>query len=142
MKLSRITQRWRFRTAIAVALLYAFSVLAPSAVLAAADNPESAHCLMQQEAGSHQHVHGGGAQKHQHAKSLSEHEDEHGDMHKSSDAGDKSHPRCCGLFCVTALAGEESLELVTPGLSNFGRPGRDSDFADRSPDRIIRPPIA
>ena len=127
--------------AIAMALLYAFSVLVPSVALASSNTPEATHCLTQESDGVHGHQHGSASQGKENDLTHDQHET--GDTHESSDAAGKSHPRsCCGIFCVTALAGAESIELVTPSSSIFHPPGLSSDLADRSPDRIIRPPIA
>lgn len=119
-------------------MLYMFSVLAPSVALAASNPSETPHCLMEPAIEAHSHTHGGAEAKGHVPVEIQHHKD---GKDGGSDGGDKSHPRCCGLFCVTALAEEQSVDLVTPLQFSFGRPGLAGGFTDRSPERIIRPPI-
>ena len=136
---SRLTRGCRIRAVLALAVLYAFCVLAPSMALAFADGPTAFHCLTDQHgiAGSHDH----GGKVHVHADGAA-HRHHDGGTHEDSGRGKSPPGNCCGLFCMSALAGAATAGLVAPVHFTFAAPVRDEDFAGRGPDRIDRPPIA
>jgi hypothetical protein len=137
----RLTTKYRIRAAIALALLYAFCVLAPSAALAFVDGPIAFHCLTEQHGFAGTHDHGG--PPHVPADGTTHHHHDGGGTPKHSDADGKSHPgNCCGLFCMTALAADAALTLASPVNFTFARPALDDHLTGRGPDRINRPPIA
>jgi hypothetical protein len=139
--LSGLTKKSRIRAAIALALLYAFCVLAPSAALAFVDGPTAFHCLTVQHGFAGTHDHGGPA--HVHGDGTTHHHRDSGGTPERSDADGKSPPgNCCGLFCVSALAGEAALTLASPVHFTFAAPAGDDHVTGRDPDRINRPPIA
>ena len=139
--LSRLTRGCRIRAILALAALYTFCVLAPSMALAFADGPTAFHCLTDQHGIADSHDHGG--KVHMHADGTAHRHHDGGAAHGDSSDGGKSPPRnCCGLFCMSALAGVATVGLVAPIHFTFAASVRDEDFVGRGPDRIDRPPIA
>jgi hypothetical protein len=137
--LTWLTKRLRVRTAVIAAVVYGFCVVAPPLALAFTDGAVAAHCLTEQHgiAGSHNHdgsihVHDDGT-THRHHESGAAHE--HSDGDGKSPAGN-----CCGLFCMTALAGVAAVTLSTPAHFTFAAPSTDH-LTGRDADRINRPPI-
>jgi len=137
--LTRITNTLRFKAAIFLAVLYAFTVIAPHAAMAFGNPQGAAHCLTIERASAHDH----GQTKHQHADGA-EHthaEPQADDSQKSSD--DKGPAAaCCGLFSCSAMLTET--RAVTPGPVNattVALPLPDL-VVGQGPDRINRPPIA
>lgn len=143
-----LTKNLRKRAAIAIAVAYAFCVLAPAGALAVVSSPTVFHCIGElnvQAAAAKQnaaHMHDDGA-SHQHVQADQGHHQQNGAADHHSDAGDKAHAgSCCGLFCVSALAHDPGLTfgVVTPASSAvasvaFGLNGR-------APCPLHRPPIA
>jgi hypothetical protein len=146
--LFRLTKSFRTKAAIAVALLYAFCVLAPSAALAFADSAMAAHCLTEQHGMAKPHDHGGkphdhGGKAHVHDDGTAHHHGDHGAAADQSDTDKQGHSgSCCGLFCMSALAAEAAATLGDPLHFSLLAPAVSRDLASRGPDRLIRPPIA
>lgn len=136
--LTQITKTLRFKAAIFLAVLYAFTVIAPHAAMAFGGQG-AAHCLTVESASAHDH----GQTKHKHADG-SEHTHaapQADDQQKSSD--DKGPAAaCCGLFSCSAMLSES--RALTPGPVNattVALPLPDLVIG-QGPDRINRPPIA
>ena len=144
----------RIRATIAVAVAYAFCVLAPHAAMALTQSPSGAHCLTEPTGMSHmhhakapaEHTHADGT-KHIHAKSS---EPVQTTTHTRGEAGALDDPakpatatdaNCCGLFCVTALAHDGAATLPVPPPRAFEGPAPQAERASRTPDRIYEPPI-
>jgi hypothetical protein len=139
--LFRLTKSFRIKAAIAVAILYAFCVLAPSAALAFADSSMVAHCLTEQHGMAKPHAHGG--KTHVHDDGTAHHHGDHGAAADLSDTDKQGHSgNCCGLFCMSALAAEAVAALGDPLHFSLLVPAVSRDLASRGPDRINRPPIA
>ena len=148
-------KKFRIRAAIAVTLLYAVCILAPSAAFAFAPPGAAAHCLTEPLGAAHvpqeqavaindvqarggKHIHSDDVQAsggHIHSDAGMP------DQHSDAD-GKKSHGNCCGLFCVTAMTHEAAPALAAPPAAPLIGPGQDFQLAGRGPDRINRPPIA
>src|SRR5262245_10868035 len=115
----------RFRAAMMIAILAAFCLVAPPAVLAFGHGGNTVHCLVNADAVNHD-MHSGGTQDH------------HGDHGKRP----PTHaPGCCGLYCMSALP-------LTPGPTIEGRVIRPAfsmpakiAYAGRVTGRLDRPPI-
>jgi hypothetical protein len=138
--LSSLTRRCRRAAAAIFAALYAICLVVPAAALAFVDAPTALHCFTDQHGIAAAHDHD--ATVHVHADGTTHRHADEG-TNKPSDNGGRSHPAdCCGLFCMTALATEASVQLGTPVHFRFAAPALDEDVAGRGPDRINRPPIA
>jgi len=143
----------RWRAAIALAALYAFCVLLPTAALALTQ--AAAHCLTGSNGASHvhrtvekapephshanatQHDHGHDAASQAHGKTNDEISNETGD-----NTGDKSHGgNCCGLFCVSAIAHDNALSPAVVLAAAKDSPALADALVGHAPDRINRPPI-
>lgn len=131
----RMTRRFRFRAALALAVLYVFCILAPHAALAFTGAASAAPCLTETEGLAH--VHHAAANTHVHANGTVH---EHGDKSRHSD-GKAEHGNCCGMFCVTALANDPGVVLVVPELGTPPQVVLMDGLPSRGPDRIDRPPI-
>jgi len=137
---SWLTRRFRIRTAIALAAVYALCVLAPTAALAVMHGPAVVHCLTEQHGLATSHAHDDGM--HVHGDGTTHHHG-NGAAPAHSDRDGKAHPAdCCGLFCMAALAAEPAVTLANPQHFSLVGPALDDDVAGRGPDRINRPPIA
>jgi hypothetical protein len=139
--LSGLTKAFRRKAAIAFAALYALCVLAPAVALAFVDGPTAVHCLTDQHGMARAHDHEGTV--HGHADGTAHRHHDGGGAHEHSEADGKSHAgNCCGLFCLTALAGDAIAALSTPVRFTLTAPAPDDRLTGRGPDRINRPPIA
>jgi ABC-type nickel/cobalt efflux system permease component RcnA len=137
--LTQITKTLRFKAAIFLAVLYAFTVIAPHAAMAFGNPQGAAHCLTVESANVHDH----GQTTHKHADG-SEHTHAAPQTDDQNTASDEKGPAaaCCGLFSCSAMLTET--RVLTPG------PVTEStvtlplpDLVDgQGPDRINRPPIA
>jgi hypothetical protein len=141
--LSGLSKRTRLRAALWLAALYAFCILAPHAALALTH--AAAHCLTQPKAAAHvhqqkpapaEHVHADG-KAHTHAN-VADRQHDDGTTH---DQSGKDSAQCCGVFCISAVAGGTPDAIVTPVLAGRTVPGLVNALDGRAPDRIIRPPI-
>ncbi|MBX9826095.1 MAG: hypothetical protein K2Y27_14025 [Xanthobacteraceae bacterium] len=107
--LSAATRKTRVWAAAFLAVFYAFCLLAPAAAVAFGDS--EAHCLNRDTHGtSASHVHDDG---------LVHSHDDNG-VSPANDAPDgdgKAAAKCCGLFCVPALAAS-----ANDGLAPTGHP--------------------
>jgi len=138
--LSGLTKSFRIKAAIFVAVLYAFCVLAPAAVLAFADAATAVHCLTEQHGTAKPHDHG---KAHMHGDGTVHHHGDDGAAAKHSDSDKQGHAaNCCGVFCMSGLAAEPIAALGDPLHFSLLIPATSSDLASRGPDRINRPPIA
>jgi hypothetical protein len=139
--LSPVTESFRVKAALVLAALYAFCVLAPSAVFAFADGAAIAWCLTEDHGVAPMHHDAGTV--HVHADGTSHH---HPDSHAShSDSGDhaKGHAGdCCGLFPMAGLSGEPRIAFGPSNLTAISFPVLTDALHGRGPERINRPPIA
>jgi hypothetical protein len=138
--LSILTRRFRFKAAAALAVLYSFCVLAPAAALAVADQEATAHCLTEPHghSGAHHHAH----HVHKHADGKAHVHDDAGTVADHSSDDKAQAGKCCGLFCLTALATTNVPTLGKPALTTAPLATTDAGLAGRDPERITRPPIA
>jgi ABC-type nickel/cobalt efflux system permease component RcnA len=137
--LSTITKTMRFKAAIFLAVLYAFTVIAPHAAMAFGNAQGAAHCLTVESANTHDH----GQTSHKHTDGV-----EHTHAAPQADGQDKSSDdkgpaaACCGLFSCSAMLTETrglSPGPVTASTVTLPLP----DLVDgQGPARINRPPIA
>jgi hypothetical protein len=145
--LSVPTKAFRIRAAIALAVLYALCILAPSAAFALSNNPSVAHCLTEGHVGAHvhggtTHIHADGT-AHQHHGDGAAHRHHHEDgTTPSGDDGKGSVANCCGLFSVVAIPGEPGLELGPSSPASVLAPSPRAALSGRGPDRLYRPPIS
>jgi hypothetical protein len=145
--LSVPSRSFRVKAAIALAMLYALCILAPSAAFALSSNPAMAHCLTEDHVApavhdhgkAHAHDHGG--MTHQHADGMVHQHHDDGATPKHSD-GKTPVPSCCGLFSVVAIADEPGMVLGSSGHASRLVPALRDALTGRGPDRINRPPIA
>lgn len=137
-----LTSKWRQRAAAFTAVLFALCLLSPVAAFAFSDT--AAHCLTMTEAshvksGSTGHQHDGAG----HADHASMPHDgmDHGTPAASGGSDPAVPGKCCGLFCVGALAppvfGVTAVQLIE--ASEVALPATESLWG-RSPSRIDRPP--
>jgi hypothetical protein len=137
----RLTRKLRTRTALLIALVYAFCVLAPAATLALTDSPSVFHCLPKIETSAIPAEHGSAAHMHAdntvHEHTPSNAADHHADKNGKADAG-----TCCGLFCISGLAHNIVVTLgpSEPASSSVQMPVKD--LTGRAPHPLHRPPIA
>ena len=133
-----LKKTFRIKAAVAVVLLYAVCILAPSAAFAFADRDAAAHCLTEPLGAAHVHQAANGDV---HAEGVAHIHSDTGTPDEHSDANGKSR-NCCGLFCVTALSQELGPALSGPSPTGLTSLALDYELAGRGPDRIHRPPIA
>lgn len=136
----------RSRAALAVAALYAFCVLAPHTAVALGSG---GHCLTDDRAAAHvhkmkadvaPHTHADGT-VHHHGGTPSVHDDANtADPREHSKADDKSG-KCCGLFCISAIAVEPGATLLVPRWFATELPALAEALTGRDPGRLNRPPI-
>ena len=139
--LSVATKTFRIKAAIALAVLYAICILAPSAAFAFSDNPDVAHCLTENHVAAAVHDHGG--KVHVHADGTAHrHHDEGAPQKPSGDDGKGQAASCCGLFSVVAIAGEPGFALGLFSRAAAVLPVLCEALSGRGPERINRPPIA
>lgn len=127
-----LTSKWRERAAAVLVALYALCLVAPVSAFAFSDSFVPVPCLSMTD---HHHSMGG---SHVHQDGIGH--------HKSSDdqsgpAGAVHSGKCCGLFCVTAIAppvfGVAEVSLVQ--ASTVALAAAES-MLGRSSNRIDRPP--
>jgi hypothetical protein len=130
--------RRRLGARFIVAVLYAACVIAPHAALAV--SKAAAHCLTDVEAS---HVHGGSeaATPHAHADDTI-HQHANAASKQPLGSGESHESKCCGLFCLTALAPASAPDSATPAFVGLIVVGLDDTLSGRLPERITRPPIA
>lgn len=127
-----------------MAALFALCLLAPVAAFALSDSAAAAHCLTLAEAPkaeSESHGHPHGDIDHADHAAMTHEAVDHGAL-ASSGGDDHALPgKCCGLFCVSALAppvfGVAAMHLVV--ASEVAMPTATS-LLGRSSNRIDRPP--
>ena len=146
--LSVPTRKFRDKAAIALVVLYALCILAPSAAFALSSNPAMAHCLTEDHVAPVVHDHGGnmrehGGATHVHADGTTHqhHHDGAPQKHSGGD-GKTAVPSCCGLFSVVAIVDEPGVALGSSGHASRLVPSLRDALTGRGPDRINRPPIA
>lgn len=137
--LSTLIKTMRTKAAIVLAVLYAFTVVAPHAAMAFGNPQTAAHCLTVASAKAHDH----GQTKHKHANGVEHtHAVPQADDHKNSSDEKGPAAACCGLFSCSAVLTET--RDLSPGLvtvSCIAVPALDS-VEGQGPARINRPPIA
>lgn len=151
-----LTKNLRRRAAIAIAVAYAFCVLAPAGALAVVSSPTVFHCIgelnakaapaVQQTAA---HVHEDGTSHHlghsAHDKSgaADHHADAGGKAHDGKDHDSKDHGgTCCGLFCVSALAHDPGVTFGVTSPASTSVATLANGLDGRAPCPLHRPPIA
>ena len=148
----RLTQSLRVRATIAVAVAYAFCVVAPNVALAIT-GASTLHCLTEPMGLSHvhqaaapaEHVHADGT-KHVHGNA---HDHAQPATHAHNDGAPQEHSKqdkaqdtnCCGLFCVTALPHDGVAVLPAPPPLALQDAAPQAERTSRNPDRIDEPPI-
>lgn len=134
--LNSLTRTMRIKTAIFLAVLYAFTVLAPHAAMAFGQGGYT-HCLTDQAA-AHDHGNNAGA-PHTHEDGAAHAHDQG----KSSDSDDKGPAAaCCGLFSASAMLTETRSVLPGPATMSTIQPLLPDLVEGQGPSRINRPPIA
>lgn len=136
-----LTRRMRLWGATALAIAYALCVLSPTIVFAFGDGSHAVHCLidddhgaatirMQAHAHTAMHDHVG----HQHSMAP--------ERQAPPDHSKKADVQCCGLAFTNVLP--PVLTEVTAPVSVRARTFVEHlrQFADRTPDRLYKPPIA
>ena len=126
-----------FRIAFAMAAFAAFAFVAPPMAVAFASAEGAAHCLTHTD-------HSVASERADRAADAIEHEHHPGDLAqaKHSHKSDKDPSRCCGLFCVTAIAPEIS-QLSNPPLEHLQLSSLVvAGFHRRLPEMHFRPPIS
>ena len=137
--LRTITKSMRFKAAIFLAALYAFTAIAPHAAMAFGNAHGAAHCLTVETASAHDH----GQTTHKHADGV-EHTHAAPQADEKNSASDEKGPAaaCCGLFSCSAMLIETRGLMprpVTASIVTLPLP----DLVDgQGPARINRPPIA
>jgi hypothetical protein len=136
--LARVTKALRAKAAIALALIYAFCVLAPPAAFAFSHDPDVARCLIEGHVGIAVHDHG---KMHMHADGTAHH---HHDPHAPQKQPDPSGqlPNCCSLFSLVAIPEAVGSVPEMFGHASIVLPALANVLTGRGPDRIDRPPIA
>lgn len=131
----------RTKAALALAVLYAFCVLAPATALALGDAAKSVHCLTKAHGAAPVTDHS--AMLHDHGDAGHHQEDAAGlAQGDSGDEPDRAPGKCCGTFCIAGIEHEPTIGLIPPPLFQADYRALDDPVRSRGPDRIIRPPIA
>lgn len=132
MILTQLSRGFRFRAASVLVVLYAMCLLAPAAAFAFGDTVKAAHCLTVEN-------HGLGS----HADSHNAHVQHDAIAHQHSDNGDEQRGptgKCCGLFCLSALAPATDLPLAQAPLPALVPLLTADGILGHGPDRLYRPP--
>jgi hypothetical protein len=145
LRVFKAIRRHRCAAALALAVLYAFCILAPHTAVALGGDP---HCLKDATGAFHVHAAQAKAEPHAHAGAMHQHGD--GTIHRHSDNGLPQHSdtdgknggTCCGLFCITAIALDVAVVLPSPPPVSLATLRFEEAHAGRGPTRINRPPIA
>jgi hypothetical protein len=126
--LTALTEGFRFRLAILLAVLAAFCFVAPPAVLASGHGTHGIDCLAHADMVDH------GASK---AGGMAHHGD-------NSLPGGTHHPGsgCCGLFCMSALPADMDQSLQTPVVGPMHALPAEPQPLSRAPEQPDRPPIS
>lgn len=125
-----LTKGARYRAATCLIVLYALCVLAPPAALAFGDGAKGAHFLTDDNAGL-AHVHG---KAHVHDDGAAPHHSG-GDDERQGESD-----RCCGLFCLSALAPSPNLPLAGPEPMALAPLLDAKGIRAHGPDSLYRPP--
>ncbi len=130
--LDAISKKTRVWGAAVLAVFYAFCLLTPAATFAFG-NPEP-HCFTESKHGlDSTHVHQDGV-VHSHDSGASQ------PATDVPDGGDKAKAKCCGLFCVPALAASSSDALAPPSHPHAVFPSTGDSLVGGIPARLYRPP--
>ena len=132
--LSVLTRKMRFKAAVFLAVLYAFTVLAPHAVMAFAGPSGLEHCLKQVKS---PHDHG---PSHAHTDGVVHSHDDAAGTDNDESKGPAA--ACCGLFSTTAILSDSRVELPRPMRASRVTLFPISRVDGQGPDRVNRPPIA
>ena len=136
MRFARLTKGLRSRAALAAAALYAVCVLMPHAAVALGS---AGHCLTDDHRAAH--IHKAKVAVHHHGGEPTAHDDAT-DSHKHSKADNEGgSANCCGLFCISAIAGDPGPMLLTPLSFAADLPALAGALTGRDPGRLHRPPI-
>lgn len=131
VRLTQFSRGFRLKAASVLVVLYALCVFAPAAAFAFGDAAKTAHCLTDENHGlGTSHVH---SQAHGHDGILHQHADD-GDEQQTT-AG-----KCCGLFCLSALAPSAELPLAPLNFPTLVPSVSGSGILGNEPDRLYRPP--
>ncbi|MBX9846501.1 MAG: hypothetical protein K2Z80_32310 [Xanthobacteraceae bacterium] len=129
--LSAATRKTRVWAAAFLAVFYAFCLVAPTAALAFGDS--EAHCLARDNHGTgYSHVHDDGL-AHSHDNDASPAAD-------VPDSDGKATGKCCGLFCVPALAAGLDDDLGPAGHPCAVLSSSGDALVGGVPARLYRPP--
>jgi hypothetical protein len=141
--LSAVTNTFRVKAAIVLAVLYALCILAPAVAFAFSDNPAVAHCLTEGHVGVHDHgSKHDGSKLHVHANGIThQHHDDAAEPQPAGDDGKGAIASCCGLFSVVAIPGEPIPSFGFYSLASVVLPIFGKALSGRDPERINRPPI-
>ena len=130
--LSAVTKKARVWAAAGLAVFYAVCMLAPAAAFAFG-HPE-AHCLTENNHGmGNSHVHDGGV-THAHGSDASQ---------PGADAPDgdgQANAKCCGLFCLAALASAVNDNLAPASHPHAVLSAAGDSLVGGIPARLYRPP--
>jgi hypothetical protein len=148
----RLSKIARVRAAVALAVTYAFCVLAPHAALALTHAAIAIHCLNEPMTVAHvhqaampvEHAHSDAPKHVHHDEGLSQTtQHRHADHAKNghSPTPGQNDSNCCGLFCVTALAGRDLDVLPLLPTRSFRLAFRQAAGTPIIPSRITEPPI-
>ncbi|MFZ0839938.1 MAG: hypothetical protein WAM77_20935 [Xanthobacteraceae bacterium] len=139
--LKLLTRRMRRWGATTLAAAYALCVLAPTVVFAFGDGSHAVHCLIEDDHGAatihmqaHAHTAMHGHVAHQHSTTP--------ERQVPPDHSKKADVQCCGLAFTNVLP--PVLTEVAAPVSVRARTivEQPRQFADRTPDRLYKPPIA
>ncbi len=129
----------RLKTALFLAVLYAFAVLAPHAAIALVGPQGLLHCLTEGQAVIPDQAVSVGA--HVHAESAP-HSQDNSKTDLNSDEQKRLASACCGLFTAPAVVFD--LQVVPPVRIAIAQAPHfaETSVDGQGPGRIIRPPIA
>ncbi len=141
-----LTKNLRKRAAIAIAVAYAFCVLAPAGALAAVSNPTVFHCIGEMSAKASSAAQHGAAHTHddggEHHHGQVDHDQSGAADHHSGAGGNPHDGTCCGLFCVAAIAHDPGLTFGVATPASPSVVAAANGLTGRAPGPLHRPPIA
>jgi hypothetical protein len=132
-----LTKGLRFRLAMAFAAFAAFCFVAPPAVLAFGHGSNTLDCLAHADKVNH------GKAQPSHTAHQPDHAPaaHHAPQHEDPGSADGHQMTCCGLFCLSALAGDCAFMQQAPTAS-APYPARASGVPTCLAERLDRPPIS
>lgn len=126
------------RAALAVAVLYAASILMP-AVAFAFGTPSSPHCLTEAFAMA-EHIHGSKTHVHADGTMHNHHAEHPGAATHNQDEADAHLGKCCSLFSINALTPQAEHVIAAELRVQPDFPPLEAKLTGRGADRIDRPP--